>query len=209
MNNLIGSEIRILSIFSSFPGKEATAKEIMDILGYPSVGAVNLDVVRLAKKLAPIFSYTPTKKENGQNRWWPCLFEGRDEKHGFVWTIKEDVENWYKKNFQSDDFYEKVLQSLKDPRARKVRLENVSGEPKRVFRQIVAYERNPDVVAEVLYNAKGICHKCNSQAPFKRKSDGTPYLEVHHIIPLSEGGFDIVDNAIALCPNCHRESHSG
>jgi 5-methylcytosine-specific restriction protein A len=26
---------------------------------------------------------------------------------------------------------------------------------------------------------------------------------------LSEGGGDTVDNAVALCPNCHRECHHG
>jgi 5-methylcytosine-specific restriction endonuclease McrA len=39
--------------------------------------------------------------------------------------------------------------------------------------------------------------------------DGAYYLEVHHIIPLSENGEDSVDNAIALCPNCHRQEHYG
>jgi 5-methylcytosine-specific restriction protein A len=34
-------------------------------------------------------------------------------------------------------------------------------------------------------------------------------LEVHHKKQLSEGGEDTVENAIALCPNCHREAHYG
>ncbi|WP_256325004.1 HNH endonuclease signature motif containing protein [Nitrosomonas sp. Nm132] len=42
-----------------------------------------------------------------------------------------------------------------------------------------------------------------------RKHDGSPYLEVHHKIPLAFGGEDTVVNAIALCPNCHREAHYG
>ncbi|WP_196607201.1 HNH endonuclease [Pectinatus frisingensis] len=33
------------------------------------------------------------------------------------------------------------------------------------------------------------------------------YLEVHHVIPLSKDVDDTADNAIALCPNCHRELH--
>jgi hypothetical protein len=32
--------------------------------------------------------------------------------------------------------------------------------------------------------------------------------EVHHIIPESEGGPDILDNAVLLCPNCH-DSYGG
>jgi hypothetical protein len=32
-------------------------------------------------------------------------------------------------------------------------------------------------------------------------------VQVHHIIPLEEGGTDDIDNAITLCPNCHDEVH--
>jgi len=34
-----------------------------------------------------------------------------------------------------------------------------------------------------------------------------PYLEVHHIIWLSKGGDDDIDNTVALCPNCHKKMH--
>ena len=33
-------------------------------------------------------------------------------------------------------------------------------------------------------------------------------IQLHHIVPLAEGGTDEIDNAIALCPNCHDEVHS-
>lgn len=71
------------------------------------------------------------------------------------------------------------------------------------------FNRNPHVVAEVLYRAKGVCEYCKQIAPFYRDADNSPYLEVHHIIPLSEGGDDTVVNSMALCPNCHRMAHYG
>ncbi len=37
--------------------------------------------------------------------------------------------------------------------------------------------------------------------------EGKPYLEVHHIKWLSKGGADSIENAIALCPNCHSKMH--
>ena len=61
----------------------------------------------------------------------------------------------------------------------------------------------------VLERANGICQRCRNNAPFLRDSDGLPYLEVHHKTPLAEGGLDMVENAIALCPNCHRHAHLG
>lgn len=45
-------------------------------------------------------------------------------------------------------------------------------------------------------------------APFKG-SDGLPYLELHYVQQLAEGGPDTVTNAVVLCPNCHREIHYG
>ena len=40
-------------------------------------------------------------------------------------------------------------------------------------------------------------------------SDGSMFVETHHIIPLAEGGYDIENNVVALCPNHHREAHYG
>ena len=47
---------------------------------------------------------------------------------------------------------------------------------------------------------------CGQNAPFLN-AQGEPYLELHHIIWLSHGGSDSVDNVVALCPNCHRKMH--
>lgn len=71
------------------------------------------------------------------------------------------------------------------------------------------FKRNPDVIASVLVRANGLCENCGNKAPFKRAKDGTPYLEVHHNVLLSQGGEDSVKNAIAVCPNCHRMLHFG
>lgn len=68
--------------------------------------------------------------------------------------------------------------------------------------------RDPEVVAWVLLQAGLNCESCNKPATFCR-DDGTPYLEVHHVKHLADGGPDTVDNAIACCPNCHRGLHYG
>ena len=53
--------------------------------------------------------------------------------------------------------------------------------------------------------ANGICEGCNETAPFETKSG--PYLEVHHLTRLADGGADLPQNVIALCPTCHRKAH--
>jgi 5-methylcytosine-specific restriction endonuclease McrA len=94
------------------------------------------------------------------------------------------------------------------PAARQVRLASAPVLPGTAIVKTVVYLRNPDVVAEALLRAAGKCERCGKPAPFMRRN-GTPYLEVHHLRPLSKGGEDTVANAQAQCPNCHRESHFG
>lgn len=67
--------------------------------------------------------------------------------------------------------------------------------------------RSPYVVELARRLADGICQLCKKNAPFISK-DNKPFLEVHHNEWLSEGGSDIIENAIALCPNCHRKIHN-
>ncbi|UVC27796.1 HNH endonuclease [Pantoea sp. SOD02] len=91
---------------------------------------------------------------------------------------------------------------------RREKLSTASATPERIIVSTYEFKRNPLVVAEVLALAKGKCQYCLKNAPFRRE-DGRPYLEVHHVEWLANGGEDSVENAIALCPNCHREAHFG
>lgn len=66
--------------------------------------------------------------------------------------------------------------------------------------EVTQYSRDPEVAAWVLNEANGICESCKNEAPF---------LEVHHMRSLADGGSDRILNAIAVCPNCHRQLHYG
>jgi len=54
-----------------------------------------------------------------------------------------------------------------------------------------------------LARSEGNCEACDEPAPFIRRKNGEPYLEVHHIKELSQGGTDSILNVAAICPNCH------
>lgn len=81
--------------------------------------------------------------------------------------------------------------------------------PQKKTTSVVVYDRNPHVIAWVLDRAAGHCELCQAPAPFARASNGKPYLEVHHRVRLADGGDDTIENAVAVCPNCHRRSHYG
>ena len=110
-----------------------------------------------------------------------------------------------------NDFQKEVEQSPKDaPAKRRARLAKAPRKPQEKLVQVRDFIRNRDVVVEVLKRSKGRCEnkECTKPEPF-RKSNGKTYLEVHHKEQLAKGGDDTVENAVALCPNCHRQAHYG
>jgi 5-methylcytosine-specific restriction protein A len=56
----------------------------------------------------------------------------------------------------------------------------------------------------VISRARGYCQLYGERAPFTGR-DGRPYLEVHHVISVRDGGCDAPGNLAALWPNCHRK----
>lgn len=80
-----------------------------------------------------------------------------------------------------------------------------SGE--KVFRIASRYVRNGTYKKGVLSSANGLCDACGGNSFLA--SNGERFLEVHHKTWLSEGGPDIPENMVALCPNCHRQEHFG
>jgi 5-methylcytosine-specific restriction protein A len=75
-----------------------------------------------------------------------------------------------------------------------------------VERQTFYRQRSQWIRLYALRRAKGQCEGCGIAAPFLTP-DGQPYLEVHHIRRLSDGGPDHPQWVVAICPNCHRRVH--
>ena len=109
------------------------------------------------------------------------------------------------------ELYEKVQSSIDDSTEdRRKRLEqrkaNGNVKPKSHLVVVRVFDRDADVVAEVLSLAGGVCGRCKLKAPFKRKRDGTWYLEVHHRKRLADGGEDTVENSICTLSKLSSES---
>lgn len=179
---------------------------------YNSLNGLYVRLDLLNKLTSSELSYNELKK-NGMKQapQSPIKLENNLELMRYIERIFESKEN---KALTLEDinniFYEKVSKSLEGNEA--ARLARVSTIDKNPIKKVVIteiYSRSHDIVAIALLRAKGVCERCNRKAPFNRKSDNTPYLEVHHVESLSNGGADSLDNVLALCPNCHRELHYG
>lgn len=66
--------------------------------------------------------------------------------------------------------------------------------------------RNPYIRLAIVNGANKTCQICQKVIG-EDYIINIPRLECHHIKPLSDGGFDILENCIALCPNCHVFEH--
>lgn len=100
---------------------------------------------------------------------------------------------------------EQQIQQISDNRLRRMVL-NIT--PKKSYRECMTkvYSRNMFLSEWVKRSANGFCCLCLQKAPFLTLN-GDPYLETHHIVWLSKGGNDSLENMVALCPNCHRKMH--
>lgn len=70
----------------------------------------------------------------------------------------------------------------------------------------IQQQRSPAISLCIKAFAEGVCDLCSVEAPFRDEYD-QPYLECHHITWLAKGGEDVLENTVALCPNCHRKMH--
>jgi hypothetical protein len=52
-------------------------------------------------------------------------------------------------------------------------------------------------------------YRCQICGTVVESEDGDRYAEAHHVKPLAAGGFDLVDNMVCVCPNCHVKLHLG
>ena len=64
-----------------------------------------------------------------------------------------------------------------------------------------------DPVSGALRRSEGCCEFCGKRG--FQTIGGATYLETHHVLPLGEGGLDVVRNVAALCADDHRKAHHG
>ena len=53
----------------------------------------------------------------------------------------------------------------------------------------------------------GACECCGFKPPVWLTAIGHSFLQVHHVIPVSQGGYTHMNNIVLLCPTCHKFAH--
>lgn len=85
-------------------------------------------------------------------------------------------------------------------------LKAFQGEAQKREYLIEIYARDKGLVslARRTFGARCLCAGCTNSF---LKDDGTPYCEVHHIVPLCQDGEDALPNLSVLCAHHHRMAH--
>ncbi|WP_433581272.1 NUDIX domain-containing protein [Paenibacillus amylolyticus] len=172
----------------------------------------NRSIINSPKYKTPIYVFEKVNTKCTLKGIYQYVKDEHDPSIDSRWFILHKVSSFETDKIVTQNEYEHEVSKQVDISKRRIkeerrsRLQNAAKAPDTVTVTSKQFVRNGDVIVEVLERAKGVCEQCKKPAPFLRK-DLTPYLEVHHIKPLAEGGEDTVENAIAICPNCHRAAH--
>lgn len=75
-----------------------------------------------------------------------------------------------------------------------------------------SYTRSPALAEYVRQTSEYKCTARGKSCLLFQGRDGNPYIEVHHVIPMSEQSgtsfnLDCLSNMVALCPACHMRLH--
>jgi 5-methylcytosine-specific restriction endonuclease McrA len=120
-----------------------------------------------------------------------------------------DQENIFIYNLSKSTNYEieENIHSQIDMNTLQNRARNINPRPQQVQQTIYTYPRNNTLKNYVKRRSNYSCEMPNCNYQGFNKENGETYIEVHHVIPLSESGEDSIYNTVALCPNCHRALH--
>lgn len=113
---------------------------------------------------------------------------------------KTDLEINLASNIIDNNSDREIIQNSRDKKE-KVLVNNIKIYPRSVYEVILSKQ-----ISE---------WKCEMNAEhetFINSSNNKPYMEAHHLIPMSKQGnfaksIDFAENIVCLCPNCHRKIH--
>jgi 5-methylcytosine-specific restriction enzyme A len=78
----------------------------------------------------------------------------------------------------------------------------------------ITYKKENRSKTTAIKAIKAASYRCEIDSTHRtfNTSGGTPYIEAHHIVPISQQSIlgvnlDVPANIVALCPNCHRAVH--
>lgn len=208
-------DISLITALYHCDNSREKASKLAIILEVYSHSVLNLQIGRLGKRIIkkyPKIKY-PTR-EDGTVRYWHIPFWGEDaEKKGqFYWQLRPELKEAVKKLLGNNDrisieLEENVFipQELSDKETKDL----FEGAKKQIT--VNVYERNATARKQCIEKFGYKCCVCDFDFEQFYGDIGKQFIEVHHLIPLSEINreykVDGEKDLRPICPNCHAMVH--
>jgi 5-methylcytosine-specific restriction enzyme A len=201
---LLEKEVDLLRAVYSFPEHSARASDVYKLLGYTGYPPVNKLVGTFGKKIADNLSIPLSERYDGTYRGWDVIFNGKQVCNGgWLWIMKPEVIQVIEELNIVDSVYSS---------SEEVHLESghfCEGSVKTI--QVNSYERNQFARSLCIKHFGCKCYICKFDFHERYGSLGKDFIEVHHVIPLSqlngEYSIDPIQDLRPLCSNCHSMIH--
>ncbi|WP_255474097.1 HNH endonuclease [Pontibacter qinzhouensis] len=203
---MIDLDIAIFQGLYSFEGHKAPASQIGLILGYTgknTSSALNLEIIRLGKRIAKKYEVAFHKREDGSVRIWDLFFNGWSEKPFFIWQLRPELKEALEETgLTGEEYYPEEIPvdeqaTLKEGLKRTI--------------IVNTYERNARARQKCIEYWQTICCICEFDFEEKYGEIGKGFIHVHHLIPVSDIGKTYQINPIKdlrpVCSNCHSMLH--
>lgn len=126
-------------------------------------------------------------------------------KHDEIWIGSIDESSWKSESSTlkldaSDEFYQEAVNDIDVVRISQLAARDI-------------YQRNRSIAVQRMELSGFMCDFDNRHQLFTSRFSKKPYIEVHHLVPLSlQSDFlkplDTIHNLFCLCPYCHRAVHN-
>lgn len=142
-------------------------------------------------------------ERNGTRRPFPSLYEA-------IKAYGEDRVYYDQPQYVEDGYCKWCGKKIENKRRKSFCCDECSQK----FARFTVWQRGRDAYSlRILYRDNFTCRDCGEFKAYKNEHGVyipiDSGLEVHHIIPVSEGGNDDPDNLITLCHDCHMKRHHG
>lgn len=168
---------------------------------HPSGISIQLNIVFPKPEKTELRLYLSVQagfKPNGGDVWF--MFIKNEE----LWIGSQEENLWRSdiSEFRKDDFEEPYQSAVNDTSA--IRIARLQERD--------VYARSRSIALQRIEMSGFKCEYDNDHSLFNSRYSKRPYIEVHHLIPISlqcefTSPLDTIHNIYCLCPSCHRAVH--
>jgi 5-methylcytosine-specific restriction protein A len=199
-------DVSVFQAMFSFENHKARASQIGRLLGSKAKtpgSPINLQIGRLAKRIAKKYDLVFTKRDNERNKSWDIFFDGSEDGSFWVWQLKRNL---------IDALVEcNLTGEIQYPDEIPVEYENTLFEGAKRTIIVNSYERNSEARRICISHWGTVCTICRFDFEKEYGELGKGFIHVHHLKPVSEIGYtyevDPIKDLRPVCPNCHSMLH--